>query len=150
MTNTAITLNAEQLSRRATGHNVKLMPVPPWTGGVMAPTGQISTTAADMLKFGAAVLDPKSPLHAAFARMTSVKVPLEEKDTYQALGWGMFKYRGNDLLGHNGKTFGFETRFIVDTTRKRAVIVWINGFAGGPVNDLVGLALESPRLISSF
>jgi len=62
----------------------------------------------------------------------------------------MFKYRGNDLLGHSGGTFGFETRLVVDTTRKRAVIVWVNGKAAGPVSDLVGLALERPRLSSSF
>ena len=150
MTNTGVTLSAEQNSRRATGHNPRLLPVPPWTGGVIAPAGGVSSTAADMLKFGAAVLDPKSPLKAAFARMTSVKVPLEERDSYQVLGWGMFKYRGNDLLGHSGGTFGFETRLVVDTTRKRAVIVWVNGKAAGPVSDLVGLALERPRLSSSF
>lgn len=151
MTNTGITLSAEQNSRRATGHNGKLLPVPPWTGGVIAPAGGMSTTAADMLKFGAAILDAKSPLRAAFARMTSVRVPLEgERDSYQVLGWGMFKYRGNDLLGHSGGTFGVETRLVVDTTRKRVVIVWINGKAGGPVNDLAGLALESARLSSSF
>jgi CubicO group peptidase (beta-lactamase class C family) len=150
MTDTGITLNPAQNSRRATGHNGKLSPVPPWTGGIIAPTGGMSTTAADMLKFGAAVLDPKSPLKAVFARMTSVKIPLEERDTYQALGWGIFKYRGNDMLGHSGGTFGFETRLVIDTTRKRVVIVWVNGKAGGPVNDLAGLALERPRLTSAF
>ena len=67
MTNTGITLSAEQNARRATGHNPRLLPVPPWTGGVIAPTGGISSTAADVLKFAAAVLDPKSPLKAAFA-----------------------------------------------------------------------------------
>jgi CubicO group peptidase (beta-lactamase class C family) len=150
MTNTAVTLSAEQRSRSATGHNPKLQPVPPWTGGVLAPTGGMSTTAADVLKFAAAVLDPKSPMKATFARMTSVRVPLEEEGTYQALGWAMFKYRGNDMLGHSGATFGFNTRLVVDTTRKRAVIVWINGRAAGAVNDLVGLALERPRLSSNF
>ena len=150
MTNTGVTLSAEQDSRRATGHNPRLLPVPTWTGGVIAPAGGVSSTSADMLKFGAAVLDPKSPLKAAFARMTSVKIPLEERDSYQVLGWGMFKYGGNDLLGHSGGTFGFETRLVVDTTRKRAVIVWVNGKAAGPVSDLVGLALERPRLSSSF
>lgn len=150
MTSTAITLNTEQISRRATGHNGKLLPVPPWTGGVIAPTGGMTTTAADMLKFGAAILDPKSPLKNTFARMTSVKVPLEGENEYQALGWGMFRYRGNDMLGHSGGTFGFETRFVVDMTRKRAVIVWVNGKAAGPVSDLVGLALERPKLRSTF
>jgi len=150
MTNTGITLSAEQNSRRATGHNARLLPIPPWTVGVIAPAGGISSTADDMLKFGAAILDSKSPMRAAFARMISVRVPLEERDSYQVLGWGMLKYRGNDLLGHSGGTLGVETRFVVDTTRKRVVIVWANGKAAGPVNDLVGLALERPRLSFSF
>jgi CubicO group peptidase (beta-lactamase class C family) len=124
--------------------------VPPWTGGILAPTGGISTTAADVLKFAAAILDSKSPMKAVFTRMTSVKVPLEEKSTYQALGWGLFKYRGNDMLGHSGGTFGFNTRLVIDTKRKRAVIVWINGRAAGSVSDLVGLALERPGLSSNF
>jgi CubicO group peptidase (beta-lactamase class C family) len=150
MTDTGITLSPVQNSRRATGHNGKLTPVPLWTGGIISPAGGMSTTAADILKFGAAILDPKSPLKAVFSRMTSVKVSLEERDSYQALGWAMFKYRGNDMLGHSGGTFGFETRMVIDMTRKRVVIVWVNGKAGGPVNDLAGLALERPRLTSPF
>jgi CubicO group peptidase (beta-lactamase class C family) len=150
MMNTYVTPSVDPRPGRAIGHNPRLMPVPPWSGGIMAPTGGISSTAADMLKFAAAVLDPKSPLKATFARMTSVRVPLEERDTYQALGWGGFKYRGNDMLGHSGGNFGFNTRLVVDMTRKRAVIVWVNGRAAGAVSDLVGLALERPRLDSSF
>ena len=56
MTNTALTLDAEQRSRRATGYNPKLLPLPPWSGGVIDPAGSVNSTAADMLKFGAAVI----------------------------------------------------------------------------------------------
>jgi CubicO group peptidase (beta-lactamase class C family) len=57
MMSTAITLTAEERARQATGHNPKRVPVPPWTGGIMAPTGEAKSTASDMLKFAAAVLD---------------------------------------------------------------------------------------------
>ena len=57
MTSTSVTPDAERQASRATGHNRKLGPVPPWTGGVIDPAGSVNSTAADMLKFAAAVLD---------------------------------------------------------------------------------------------
>jgi serine-type D-Ala-D-Ala carboxypeptidase/endopeptidase len=145
MTSTTITLNAEQRFRRATGYNVKLSAVQPWAGGVIDPAGSINSTAADMLKFGAAVVDSRSPLKAAFARMTSVKRPSDNPRSQSVLGWGMFTLGANEILGHSGGTFGFQTRLIVDITRKRSVVAWING-QGPDVTDLVGLALDRPSL----
>jgi serine-type D-Ala-D-Ala carboxypeptidase/endopeptidase len=145
MTNTAITFDAEQLARRATGHNRGLSPLPPWSGGVIDPAGSVNSTAADMLKFGAAVIEPQSPLAGVFARMTSVRRRHEEPRLQQALGWDLFRLGANEILGKSGTTFGFQARFIVDTTRKRVVVAWING-AGPPVTDLVGLALDGARL----
>ena len=145
MTNTALTLDAEQRSRRATGYNPKLLPLPPWSGGVIDPAGSVNSTAADMLKFGAAVIDPQSPMKAVVARMTSVKRRHEEPRLQQVLGWTLFRLGGNEILGLSGATFGFQARFIVDTTRKRAVMAWING-RGPAVSDLVGLALNRARL----
>jgi CubicO group peptidase (beta-lactamase class C family) len=146
MTSTAITPSAEQESRRATGYTASLSPVLPWTSGVLAPTGGFSSTASDMLKFAAAVLDSRSPLKPAFARMTSVRRPVEDSRTQQALGWGIFKLGSNEILSHDGGNFGFQTRFIVDTTRKRAVIVLINGRSEGGLTDLAGLALNRASL----
>jgi CubicO group peptidase (beta-lactamase class C family) len=146
MTNTTIALDAEQRARRATGHNAKLLPVPPWTGGVVAPAGGVNSTAADMLKFAAAVIDAQSPLKAVFARMTSVRRPSEEPRLQQTLGWGLFRLGANEILAHSGGTYGFQSRFIVDTTRKRAIVAWMNGGSGGGVSDLVGLALDRATL----
>ena len=145
MTNTTITFNAEQRARRATGYNVKQLALPPWTGGVIDPAGSVNSTATDMLKFAAAVIDSKSPLTAAFARMTSVKRPSDNPRSQSVLGWGMFTLGTNEILGHSGGTFGFQSRLIVDITRKRAVVAWING-QGPAVTDLVGLALDRPGL----
>jgi D-alanyl-D-alanine-carboxypeptidase/D-alanyl-D-alanine-endopeptidase len=146
MTSTTITLNDEQRSRRATGYNPRLLPVLPWTGKVIKPTGGVNSTATDMLKFAAAVLDPQSPLKRVFARMTSVKRAIEDSRDQQTLGWGMFKLSGNEMLGHSGGNFGFESRLVVDTTRKRAVIAWVNGRSGDGVSNLAGLALNRAKL----
>jgi CubicO group peptidase (beta-lactamase class C family) len=147
MTSTRITFDAEQQARRATGHSGKLMPLPPWSGGVIAPTGEWNSTAADMLKFAADALDERSPRRAVYARMTSVKRPGSESGrNQQALGWELFRFSGSDMMAHNGGTFGFEARFLVDTTRRRAVIAWANGRSGNGVVNLVGAALNERTL----
>ena len=84
-------------------------------------------------------------MKAVVARMTSVKRRHEEPRLQQVLGWTLFRLGGNEILGLSGATFGFQARFIVDTTRKRAVMAWING-RGPAVSDLVGLALNRARL----
>jgi hypothetical protein len=99
-----------------------------------------------MLKFGAAMVDSNSPLKAAFARMTSVRRPSDGPRSDQVLGWGIFKLGPNELVGHSGGTFGFQSRLIVDLTRKRSVVAWINHGQGESVTDLVGLALDRSSL----
>jgi len=146
MTSTRITVDAEQGVRRATGHNAKLVPVPAWTGEGIAAAGGLSSTAADLLKFAADVLDSASPRKAVYARMTSVKRPSAEKRVQQTLGWDLFRLGPNEIIAHSGGTFGFESRLLVDRTRKRAVVAWANGRSGGGVADLVGAALDQARL----
>ena len=147
MTDTRIAFDAGQSARRATGHNLKLMPVPPWTGGVTAPTGGYSSTAVDVMKFAADVLNPESPRRAVYARMTSVKRPGSGRRVQQTLGWELFYLGANEIIAHNGGTFGFEARLLVDMTRKRAVIAWANGQSSGrSVIPLVGAAIDQPTL----
>jgi serine-type D-Ala-D-Ala carboxypeptidase/endopeptidase len=43
MTSTTITPDAGQRARRATGHNARLLPVPAWIGGVIAPAGDVTS-----------------------------------------------------------------------------------------------------------
>lgn len=146
MRDTRITFDADQAARRATGHNPKLIPVVPWTGGVIAPAGGFSSTAADMLKFAADLLDSESPRKAVYARMTSVKRQTDERRLQQTLGWELFRLGANEIIAKSGGTFGFESRLLVDTTRKRAVIAWANGRSGAGVAELVGAALDQTRL----
>jgi len=147
MTSTRITFGAEQQARRATGYDPRLMPLPPWTGGVIAPAGGFSSTAVDMLKFAADVLDERSPRRAVYARMTSVKRPGSDPERVrQMLGWEQFRFGGSEMLAHSGGTFGVEARLLVDTTRRRAVAAWANGRSGSGVADLVGAALNERTL----
>jgi hypothetical protein len=92
------------------------------------------------------MLDAQSPMKNAFARMTSVKTAGSGERVQQALGWESFRFNGNEMLGHSGGTLGFETRLVVDTTRRRVVLAWANGRSGNGVTDLVGLAINRPVL----
>jgi serine-type D-Ala-D-Ala carboxypeptidase/endopeptidase len=146
MSDTRITLDDAQVARRATGHNTGLRPVLPWTGGVIAPTGGISSTATDMLKFAADVFNDASPRQRAYERMLSVKRPGSAGNVQQTLGWEMYRRGGSDMVGHNGGTFGFEARLLLDLRRKRAVIAWASGRSGNGVIDLVGAAIDQATL----
>jgi hypothetical protein len=46
--------------------------------------------------------------------MLTVKRPIEGTRTGQALGWNVFKLGNNEILAHDGGTFGFQARFIVE------------------------------------
>ncbi len=145
MKSTTITLNSEEHVLRATGHNENLSPVSWWDFDVMAGAGAIRSTAADMLVFAAAAMGGDTPLKAAFARMTSVRRPHPNRSAQQALGWGILRLRGTEILVHTtAAPTGSGQHLMVDSTNKRAAIVWIN--AGGPqgVDDLATYAVE-PR-----
>lgn len=140
MTDTTIAVDEKRRSRRATGHNEAVAPVPWWHFDAMTGAGGINSTASDMLVFAEAAMGADTPLKAAFARMTSVRRPTGG-GTDQMLGWEGFRYQGNEVLAKSGVTNGFRSRLFVDPTGHRAVIVLINGGGPAPVNDLVALAL---------
>jgi D-alanyl-D-alanine-carboxypeptidase/D-alanyl-D-alanine-endopeptidase len=144
MKSTTITLNSEQHVLRATGHDENLSPVSWWDFDVMAGAGAIRSTAADMLVFAEAAMGGDTPLKAAFARMTSVRRPHPNRSVQQALGWGILRMMGTEILAHDGGTHGFRSQLMVDRTNKRAAIVWINGGGTQGVNDLATYAVE-PR-----
>ena len=138
------TFNSEQQVRRATGHDENLSPVSWWDFDVMAGAGAIKSTATDMLVFAEAAMGGDTPLKAAFARMTSLRRPHQNGSMQQALGWGILTLMGTEILAHDGGTHGFRSQLMVDSTHKRAAIVWINGGGAQGVNDLATYAVE-PR-----
>ena len=144
MKSTTITLNSERHFRRATGHDENLSPVSWWDFDAMAGAGAIKSTAADMLVFAEAAMGRDTPLKAAFARMTSVRRPHQNRSMQQALGWGVLRLMGTEILAHDGGTHGFQSQLMVDRTNKRAAIVWINAGGAQGVNDLATYAVE-PR-----
>ena len=78
MTNTGITLTADQKARLAQGYNMSVNPAKNWDFDALAGCGALRSTASDMLTFEAAAIGLKdTPLKAAFARMLSVRKKLE-------------------------------------------------------------------------
>lgn len=77
--------------------------------------------------------------------MISVRRPLEDSRNQQALGWSIFRRNRSEMLGHSGATFGFASRLVIDTTRRRAAIAWING-RGDEVGNLISLAIDRDKI----
>lgn len=87
MNDTAIALPPDKAARMAAPFDRYMRPAKPWDMTLFAPAGGIRSSAADMLTFAAAVLDPKSPIAAAVKTALSVRTPTGDSNAEQALGW---------------------------------------------------------------
>lgn len=138
MTDTALTLSEEQLTRFATPH-AQGQPVAHWNLSQMAPAGAIRSTLADMTKFARALLDAQSPLAAAWALAREPRVPQSGSQVGLAI---MMHPRGSDTVyWHNGATAGFLTYFEVVPAAGRAVVVFLNNSGVVDPREVVNLAL---------
>ena len=137
MSDTAVTLSPDQQSRFAPGHDGFLRPAKAWRQPIQPGAGAIRSTANDMLKFAAAVLDPGSPIAAA------MKVALAERrdpgipSVEQALGWQVIHPEpGRDLLSHNGGTGGYRAALLLEPAKGTAVVALANSATDPPPADL--------------
>jgi hypothetical protein len=113
--------------------------------------GGIRSTASDMLRFVAAVLDPKSPIGAAVKTTLSVRVPVHPAlpgtpKVEQALGWQVVEPApGREVLTHDGGTGGFRSSLAIEPAKDRAAVVLINSAAEPSATDLaLHLLVGSP------
>jgi hypothetical protein len=137
MNDTMITLPPSHAGRLAPAFNAYMQPARPWDIGVLTGAGGIRSSAADMLVFAQAVLDPKSPIAAAMRTALAARVPGANAKVEQALGWViMHPAPGRELLLHDGGTGGFLTLLALEPSRGRAVTVLVNSAAEPGATDL--------------
>src|SRR5690606_21683506 len=137
MTDTAITLSAEQAARFAPGLDMYMQPARPWHLNVLAGAGGIRSTASDMLKFASAALDPQSPIGIAMATTLSVRHDTGNPRTEQALGWMVVHPEpGRDVLMHNGGTGGYRSALVLEPAKDTAVVALANSAAEPSTTDL--------------
>jgi D-alanyl-D-alanine-carboxypeptidase/D-alanyl-D-alanine-endopeptidase len=140
MNDTLITLPPAAAGRLAPPFDAYMRPARTWNWGLFAGAGGIHSSAADMLIFAKAVLDPQSPIAAAVKTATSVRLPVVAHQIYQGLGWQVTYGApgGGELLVLDGGTRGYRATLGLEPAKGRAEVVLINS-AAGPAAGGLGL-----------
>lgn len=137
MKDTMIALPASHAARLAPPFDGYMRPTPPWNIWVLTGAGGIRSSAADMLAFAGALLDPGSPIAPAMKTALAVRAPGLSPNVEQALGWiVMHPEPGRDLLLHDGGTGGFRSLLALEPAKGRAVVALINSAAEPAAVDL--------------
>ena len=125
LTDTMVRPTAGQVERLAQGHGLRRRPVDPWFLEGMAGAGALRSTAADVLRYLRAQLEPdRTPLAEAI-RLTRQLWEPERRMTI-GLGWVRTKLPGGDLWWHNGGTGGFRSFAGFSPDRGEASVVLVN------------------------
>lgn len=129
MSDTLMVPGKDQAARLAPPYRGK-RPGTSWTFQSMAGAGALRSTAADLLAFGQALLDPdKTPLSAAIKEMLKVRAPYDDMGAEIGLGILIGKVDGRREYSHSGGTGGYRTVLQVIPELKRVRVVLINNDA---------------------
>lgn len=148
MRDTTIALSSEQRARFAQGHDQYMRPTSPWSLPTLAGAGAIRSTAADMLIFLRATMDPNSPIAPAMKLATTGRRPIAGSGTEIGLGWIIgTPAKGHEILSHSGGTGGFRTAMVLEPAKRRGIVVLSNEAVEPAPDDLaMHLLLGSPLL----
>jgi hypothetical protein len=145
MKDTAIALTPAQAAHLAPPFDRYMRPAKPWDMTLFAPAGGIRSSAADMLVFAKAVLDPKSPIAAAVKTALSVRTATGDNNAEQALGWQVLNARGHQIVSHGGQTGGYQTVLMLEPATGRAVVALSNSQAQPAPDDIaIHILLGAP------
>jgi CubicO group peptidase (beta-lactamase class C family) len=148
-----VTVSPALKSRLAVGHDAALQPAPyvsavP-TYSLMPAAGGLVSTANDLLTFLSATMgDRRSPLAPAMAAMLATRRPKHPAE-FQAIGWSVSGEGEDQVVFHDGGTFGFASALAWDPRKRVGVVLLSNQLSG--VADLArhllrpGIPLETPR-----
>jgi D-alanyl-D-alanine-carboxypeptidase/D-alanyl-D-alanine-endopeptidase len=128
MADTVVDPTGDQTARLAVGHTRRGRPVPPFRVPALPGAGALRSTAADMLRFLEANLDPAgTPLAAQLERIQRPRVRMG-RGIEMGLGWLIVRSPepNGPMLWHNGGTSGFRSFAAVLRDRGIAVVVLSN------------------------
>ncbi len=139
LTSTAITPSTNMKANLAVGHNAALQPSPSFSTMPiykdMSAAGGLVSTANDLLTFLAANIGyERSPLAPAMANMLSTRRPMSQPREAQALGWVVIGEGDDQLIVHDGGTWGYASSLAWDRKRRVGVVVLSNQVAS--VDDM--------------
>jgi CubicO group peptidase (beta-lactamase class C family) len=119
-------LSEDQVARTAHGHHRRRAPAPVWPLDGLPGAGALLSTAADMLAWGQAHLDPPDGKLG-----DAVRLALAEHAPRIGLAWQRTPGRGGDtLVWHNGGTGGFRSMVALRPDAGDAVVVLTNHARG--------------------
>lgn len=149
MRDTRITLTPAMRKRMATGHYETGYAAPAWDLPALAGAGAIRSTVNDMLKFVAANLDSAStPLGPTLHAAQVVQRTGPGTAPPVGLGWHLNRYKGRDIIWHNGGTGGFHSYVALDHGANIGVVVLSNSSTS---IDGIGLwLLDSSATVSTM
>ena len=129
----------------AAGHNAVLQPSPPISTlpiySLMPAAGGLYSTTNDLLKLLAVAMDyERSSLSAATHLTWTTRRPLSSKGSEQALGWTIIHEQNDELIVHDGGTFGYASSIAWDPVRRAGVVVLSNQVAN--VGDIARHLLQ--------
>jgi D-alanyl-D-alanine-carboxypeptidase/D-alanyl-D-alanine-endopeptidase len=153
MNSTAITLSSKLKSSLAIGHNAVLQPSPSFSSvslyGAMPAAGGLVSTVNDLLSFLSVALGYEpSPLASSMAAMLSTRRPIDGSE--QALGWVVMGKGDDQLVMHDGFTWGYASYMAWNPATRVGVVVLSNQLAS--VDDIgrhllrPDVSLEKPRV----
>ena len=137
MTDTSITLSADQKKRLAPGHDATGKQVANWDLDALAGAGALRSSAADMLRYLQSHLNPPEKMKPA-VELTHIPRADVGGGMKIALIW-LIK-PGGKIYWHNGGTGGYTSYASFDPDRKAGVVVLVN--SSGRVTDAIGDRLE--------
>lgn len=142
LSDTVITLSDDQARRFATPHSGRVE-VSPWTFAALPGAGALRSTSADLTRFAQALLDPTSPLAAAWALAREPQAPFGGQG-HIGLGVLIATRDGHRFYQHGGGTGGFRGVFELEPATGRATVLWLNNDTLEPANLLA--AARRPAL----
>lgn len=139
LTSTAITPSPKMKAKLAVGHNAVLQPSPSLSTvpiyAEMSAAGGLVSTVNDLLTLLAATMGyERSPLAPAMATMLSTRRPMPRHGEAQALGWVVIGEGDDQLIVHDGGTWGYVSSVGWDPKKRVGVVVLSNQLAG--VSDI--------------
>jgi CubicO group peptidase (beta-lactamase class C family) len=141
---TRVTLNADQQKRFAAGHDGNGKVTAYWDLPTLPAAGALRSTANDMMRFLAAVLDSNSS-HLSFdIRRTLYPIHMAGNSRVTiGMAWHRMNAEGAELIMHNGGTGGFRSFIGFDPAMRAGVVVLANG--ANEIDD-IGFHLLRPLI----
>jgi serine-type D-Ala-D-Ala carboxypeptidase/endopeptidase len=139
MKSTAVTLSPELKAKLAVGHDASLQASPMFSAmpiySLMPAAGGLVSTADDLSAFLRVAMGyERSPLAPAMDMMLKTRRPMSRPGVEQALGWTVEGEGGDELIFHDGGTWGYASAVAWDPRKRIGVVVLSNQV--GDVGDI--------------